>query len=165
LQIFFAIIVVFLPEVALANSMAPIFPIISGIGWIAMPIIIVLESLFYCRKLINNPFRLALYSNIVSALFGLIVAVVTLPIMAGPAVDPYLWAIYLGAVLSSVAIVSHWWFSSYLEYRFSKWHTLWKNRDFPISIFYKANAITYSLIYLLFVVLFLKQLSDYYART
>lgn len=156
---------VLLPEEALANSMAPIFPLISGVGWAAMPIIIGVESLYYYLKTVNNPVRLALYSNLVSALAGLVIAIITLPITLGPAVDPYLWAIYLGVVLSSLAIVFHWWLSSHIEYRFSKWHKLWKNTDLPVTVFYKANAISYGLLYLIFIALFINQLRDYYIKT
>lgn len=148
----------------MANTMAPIFPMISSLGWIAMPVIIILEGLFYYRASINNPLKLSIYSNLTSALFGLIVAVVTLPILLGPAVDPHLPSIYAGAIISMVGVAFHWWLSSFLEYKFSRWHKLWRDTNAPISLFYRANGITYSLILVLFIVMIIRQLIEYYDK-
>jgi hypothetical protein len=161
MRIFTVIFLVFFPNVAYANSMAPIFPLISTVGWLAMPIIIAIESIFYHKKSINNPIKLSLYSNLASATVGLLPAAVTFPIMLGPIIEPInLYIIYLGAFITLGAIIFHWWLSSYLEYKFSQWHKLWKNSNTPRSIFYKANAITYGLITLAFAYLFVRVLTE-----
>lgn len=165
MKLSFFLFALFFPKTVFANSFAPIAPFISGIGWIAMPVIVGVEAMFYRNRRIKYSFRLSLYSNIFSALVGLVFAVVTLPAMLGPAVDPYLWAIVFGVVISTMVIVFHWWMSSRLEFWFSNWHKLWKNEAIPLSMFYKANAITYGLIYIYFVIFFIFQFIDYFSQT
>jgi hypothetical protein len=164
LQILLVILILLIPEVALANTMAPIFPLISTVGWLAMPAIVILEAFLYYRVAVNNPIRLSIYSNITSALFGLLVAGITLPVMLGPAIEPHLFSIYVGACFSFVAILFHWWLSSYVEFMFSQWHKLWKKQQVPISTFFIANGISYGLIFVLFSVYIARQLLDYYAK-
>jgi hypothetical protein len=164
LRVLLVVLILLIPKVALANTMAPIFPVISTVGWLAMPVIVILEAYLYYRAAVNNPIKLSLYSNIASACFGLLVASITLPVMLGPAIEPHLFSIYLGACISFVAILFHWWLSSYLEFRFSKWHKLWKNKELPISTFFMANGISYGLIFVLFSVHIVLQLLDYYAK-
>jgi len=162
MQILLTVTLLLFPSVAQANTMAPVFPILSGIGWTALPIIVVIEAVYYYKKSTNNPIRLAIYSNLFSAMIGLALAVVTAPLMIGPSVEKHLFLIYAGAFISVGAIALHWYLSSYFEYKFSQWHKLWKESGLKKSLFYIANAITYSLILLLFSIMTVKQLMDYY---
>ena len=152
MQIFIIMLLVLLPEVALANSMGPILPVVSFSGWLAMPIIIAVEAYYYKRASINNPIRLACYANLWSGFVGLVPALLTAPIMLGPPVDSHA-PIVTSFIFSTLGVIFHWWLSSYTEYRFAAWHKRWRGADLPISIFYGANRITYGLIYiwLLFV--------------
>ena len=137
---------------AWANSMAPVFPLVSLFGWCAMPLIIAIEAFFYAKNEINNPIKLSVYSNIVSAIVGLLLAVINFPIMIGPASGPTAKIIYTGAIITVSAIIFHWWFSSKIEYAFAKRHNLWKKNDLYRSLFYKANGITYSIVLLVFII-------------
>lgn len=163
--ILLVILFLLLPQIALANSLAPIFPAISVLGWIGLPLIILIETLFYIRKAIRHPVRLAVYSNLCSTLAGVPVAIVTFPFMIGPPIAPYLDAIIVGTAATIGGIVFHWWFSSQVEYRFSKRHKLWANDNLPLNLFYKANAITYFAITLVFAKLILEMVIKYMAKT
>ena len=149
---FLIILSLFIPQAAMANSMAPVFPTISMLGWIAMPVIIAIEAGYYAIKSINNPIKLSVYTNIASALAGLVIALLTFPVMLGPAIEGPDSVIGAGMFYSLLAIIFHWWFSSTIEYWFSAKHKLWKSSGLPKSIFYKANSITYSLILMLFLI-------------
>ena len=153
------------PDVARANSMAPIFPAVSMAGWLALPIIILLEGAFYSRKSVRHPFRLSLYSNLWSAFVGLLLAAATLPVMLGPAIDAYLNIIVVGGVITAIGLLFHWWFSSYLEQKFSKWHKLWKSENIPASHFYRANGLSYGLITLFFLIGIVRLLIEYKTNT
>jgi len=153
-----------MPSIVMANSMAPVFPVISGVGWVSMPLIIAIEAEYYANKNINNPIKLAIYSNIASAIVGLLLALVTFPLMVGPAIEAYIEVIYPGALISFVAIGFHWWLSSTVEHRFSVKHKLWKNLDLPKALFYKANSFTYGLILVLFLVNVIRLLNEYYTK-
>lgn len=144
------------PQGAEANSMAPIFPLLSGLGWVAMPIIILIEYLFYRKSRINNPFKLSLYSNVVSAVFGLFLAFLTFWFMAGPPIENYSDVIIISAAITLVGIFFHWWLSSTIEFHFSIRHNLWRNSSLSKSLFYKANGITYSFILICFVFQFVR---------
>lgn len=153
MRIVLIIALLLIPEFALANSMAPVFPLISSVGWVVLPIIIGLEAVYYHKKRVKNPVRLSVYSNIVSAFIGIFVAALNLPIMLGPAFDAETPKVfYLGMVITVIAIIFHWWLSSTVEYRFSRWHKLWKQSEMRLSLFYKANGITYSIIFFIFAV-------------
>jgi hypothetical protein len=144
-------ILLIFPLAAEANSMAPIFPVLSGLGWIAMPLIICIEYFYYRNRKINNSFKLALYSNVASALVGLILAFLTFWFMGGPAIENYSDVILISATITFAGILFHWWLSSIVEYQYSKRHVLWKNSGLSKSIFYKANGITYALILAVFI--------------
>lgn len=162
MKILLTVFLLLFPSVALANTMAPVFPILSVIGWTALPIIVVIEAAYYHKKSTDNPIRLAIYSNLFSAIIGLALAIVTAPVMIGPSVEKHLFSIYAGAFISVGAIALHWYLSSYFEFKFSQWHKLWKDSGLKKSLFYKANAITYSLILLLFSIMTVRQLINYY---
>ena len=148
---FLIILLLFIPQAAMANSMGPVFPFLSALGWIAMPIIIAIEAGYYAIKSINNPIKLSVYTNIASALAGLVIALLTFRIMLGPAIGGSDVEIVGGLFYTLLAIIFHWWFSSTIEYWFSAKHKLWKSSGLPKSIFYKANGITYGLILMLLV--------------
>ena len=137
-------------NVLLANSMAPIFPLISFSGWMALPAIIFIEYLYFWRKKVNRPFILALYGNLYSTLIGMLPAVLTFYIMLGPPLGPYGLEILLGSISSLSAIVFHWWFSSKLEHSFARKHRFWKNEDLKRSDFYIVNGVTYFCIFVYF---------------
>lgn len=153
------------PSVAHANSMAPVFPLLSIYGWVAMPLIILIEAQIYKRTSINNPYKLSIYSNIASAALGLLLAGITFPVMIGPPIEPYPEVIYPGAIITFLAIIIHWWLSSFIEYKFSKWHTIWRDKGIKLSTFYKANGLTYALIFVIFAVNIMRLLIQYHAKS
>ena len=159
------LLAVFLPTIACANSMAPIFPVLSTWGWFAMPLIVLLEGAFYARSAVRNPLRLSLYSNLWSGLIGLLPAALTFPIMLGPAIDADFASILIGAGVTISCTTFHWWFSSRLEHAFAKRHKLWKDEPILLPVFFKANGLSYGLISLLLLVGLIKQLLDYSAKT
>ncbi len=157
------------PEVASANSgFLPIFPLLSVLGWMVLPVIILLEGAFYARKSVRYPFRLSLYSNLWSAFVGLLVDKIApnriyyAPF--GPAYIANLDMIRLGIGATIVGLVFHWWFSSHLEHMFSKWHKLWRNPGVPLSLFYKANRLSYGMLSLFFLVRLSELLFEYYMQ-
>ena len=144
--------------------MAPIFPLLSFAGWFALPLIILIEGLFYSRKSLPHPYKLSLYSNLVSALVGIVLAVVTFPVMLGPPIEPYPDILVVGSIATVAGIIFHWWCSSYLEHRFAQKHKLWKVEGIPSRIFFQANGITYAIIALYFSYLLLNELKEYKER-
>lgn len=135
------------PLDALANSMAPALALVSLAGWLAMPMIILVEALFYRHKQINNPVKLSVYANLVSGFIGLLLALVTAPIMVGPVIEEAPFFLYVvGAIFTILAVGFHWWLSSIIEYRFSRWHTLWQGTPLSLSLVYRANGMSYGLI-------------------
>lgn len=154
-----------LPGVAHANSMAPIFPVVSMTGWIALPLIVLVEGLFHSRRSLPHPFRLSFYSNLWSALVGLLPAVATFPLMLGPAIDPYLDIMLVGGVLTVVGLLFHWWLSSHLEHWFCSRHRLWKDEHIPLSHFYRVNGLSYNLIALWFLIMLVRLLIEYSTKT
>lgn len=141
------LIIAAFPLDALANSMAPALALISLAGWLAMPVIVLVEALFYRHKQINNPVKLSVYANLVSGIVGLLLALVTAPIMVGPVIEEAPFLLYvLGAIFTILAVGFHWWLSSIIEYRFSRWHKLWQVTRLTQGLVYRANCISYGLI-------------------
>ena len=124
------------PTVACANSMAPLFPVLSLWGWLALPIIIVIEGAFFAGKSVRKSYKLSLYSNLWSALIGIFFAVLTFPVMLGPAIEADFASIIIGTIFTSFGTAFHWWLSSRIEHKFSKMHKLWKNDMLSVSLFY-----------------------------
>lgn len=158
-------VALFFPDVVCANSMAPIFPVLSVWGWLALPIIVVIEGAFFAGKSVRNPYKLSFYSNLWSALIGIAFAVLTFPIMLGPAIDADFASIIIGAIFTIFGTTFHWWLSSRLEHKFSKMHTLWKNDKIPVSLFYKANGLSYGLIVAIFSIGLIRLVLEYKSRT
>lgn len=144
--------------------MAPIFPLLSFTGWFALPLIILIEGVFYSCKSLPHPYKLSIYSNLVSALVGIGLAVVTFPLMLGPPIDPYLDVILMGTVATIAGIIFHWWVSSYVEHRFAQKHKLWEAEAIPRRIFFQANGITYAIIALFFSCMLLNEVKEYRDR-
>jgi len=161
LPILFACLI---PQVSCANSMAPIFPLLSFTGWFALPLIILIEGVFYSRKSLPHPYKLSIYSNLVSALVGIGLAVVTFPVMLGPSIDPYLDVILMGSLATVAGIIFHWWFSSYIEHRFAQRHKLWKAESISRRVFFQANGITYAIITMYLSYMLLNQMKEYRER-
>ena len=158
-------VIVLFPARCFANSMAPIFPLVSFEGWIAMPVIVPIEGWFYQRNKISSPYLLALKSNLMSALIGLIPAALTFWLMIGPYIgstEPRETAI--GTIFSFISLpvllwssfgtilgfVFHWWLSSTIEYKYASKKDLWKEQGLSKSVFLKANGITYILLFAVF---------------
>lgn len=141
------IIIAAFPADALANSMAPALALVSLAGWLAMPLIVIVEALFYRHKQLNNPLKLSVYANLVSGVIGLLLALVTAPIMVGPVIEEGPFLLYvLGAIFTILAVGFHWWLSSVIEYRFSRWHKLWQDTPLTQDLVFRANGISYGLI-------------------
>lgn len=154
-----------LPDVACANSMAPLFPVLSAWGWLALPMIILIEGAFFAGKSVRNPYKLSLYSNLWSAFIGILFAVLTFPVTVGPAIDADLASIIIGTSFTIFGTTFHWWLSSRIEQKFSKKHALWKNDKLPITLFYKANGLSYGLITVFFSIGLIRLILEYRSRT
>jgi hypothetical protein len=146
----------------LANSMAPILPLVSILGWFAMPIIVAIEGFYFKKIKVAEPYRLSLYSNLFSASVGLLLAAAGLPLMLGPPIMGDLslllktrpdMADRLLVISSSATVVGfaiNWFLSSILEFKFSRWHPRWKNIPLEKAHFFRLNGISYGILFLVF---------------
>jgi len=152
-------------EMAYANSIAPILPLFSILGWIALPIIIGIEGFLFRRSNVSEPFRLATYANLVSSLAGLPLAIVTAPLMIPP--FPLGSEVKLmiekgnlkgGSILVAMGLMGlvmgfaiNLWISTRVEHWVASKNMRWKNLALSKKLFIEVNLRTYVLISLFFL--------------
>ncbi|MBU4009275.1 MAG: hypothetical protein KJ882_00805 [Proteobacteria bacterium] len=135
------------PAKAFANSMGPILPLVSIFGWFAMPLIVIIEGLYYKDKKIIKPFKLSLIANLRSGVVGIFLGLIGFPLMAGPLIEePRMNLFTMSMVFIVLGTVLHWWISCKVESAYA----LKLDSDIEPkalkSIIYRANSITYVLI-------------------
>ena len=63
----------FLPLTAFANSAAPLLPVVSSMGIFLLPIIVIIEGIYYRKRGIPKSFSFAFKVNLFSTFAGLII--------------------------------------------------------------------------------------------
>lgn len=162
-NLFFLFVFLYIPINSYANSMAPILPLINIGGWFALPIIICIEGLILKKQNIEKPIKLAIYSNLISSLVGLVPAALTFWLMLGPVSERELELLIssnkldfarslllVSTIACTLAFIFNWWLSSFVEHKFTQKNKYWKKLNLPRSLFYKINGITYSLLFLVY---------------
>ncbi len=158
LHFLLAIFLLFISGNAFANSMAPILPALSVGGWLGMPIIIFIEYLYFRKKGFAKPLALSAYGNVFSGLAGIVAAIVTIPLMLGPIIQPTtILEFMISLIATTIGLVFNWWLSAKVEMYFVKKSKWWKDEPLTLKHFYHANALTYSIIALIvYFITFLK---------
>lgn len=148
------------PEFASANTGAPFFAALGGASIFYLPIIILIEWIYFKLTKVHRPFKLALIVNLMSAAVGGILAVIGLTILKWPFIEsPTAWKIwfpqYPGRDWSShfvtifsaqfIMLIFFYFSSSLIEAYTAKKMNPWKNLNLPRKLFFKSNGFTYAL--------------------
>ncbi|WNO08448.1 hypothetical protein [Teredinibacter sp. KSP-S5-2] len=128
-----------------ANSLAPILPIMSAWGWLAMPVIIFIEFIYFKRRGYYRSLALSAYGNLFSGVVGIGPALITAPSMLGPSIEADRPSIIIGVIACTLGVLFNWWLSSKIEFFFVRRHRWWRQSGLTIKQFYQANMLTYSI--------------------
>jgi len=61
------------PMVAFANSAAPLLPVVSLMGIFILPLIVLIEGIYYRKRGVPDPFNFAAHVNLFSTFAGLVI--------------------------------------------------------------------------------------------
>ena len=164
-----AFFLVLLPLFVYGNTAAPLTLVISGLGFLFLPIIIILEGLFLKFKKVPNPFFLVLIVNLFSSIVGGVFFGIAGVFLFSKGVvfesstsiefwmSKYPQANYQNKVIALISIgcvflLLNYVLSAWLEFFAANRMKKFKNFKLPFKIFLQANSLSYLVLFIYFIV-------------
>ena len=156
-----ALSLLLIPSLVMANTAAPLLPLISAWSSMLLPVIFILEALYYRHLKIPSPFKLSLQSNLISSLVGLVLwLILGLTILNIPFESPKGIKYWMGIfpnreftrtiqnmiILPHIFLIPNCLVSAWIEYLSAKKLKTWRNTNLSFMPFLKASMISYFVI-------------------
>lgn len=161
----------FVPLVAFANSAAPLLPVVSSMGILLLPLIVIIEGTYYWKRGIPKSFRFAFKVNLFSTFAGLIIFFIPGIILftkygigfessyflrkymeeRGTNPAPLIYQMIVSTILF---LMLNCLFSAWIEHWRGKKLKQWNNFEIPFSCILTANILSYTflLVWFYFIV-------------
>lgn len=150
-----------IPSLAMANTAAPLLPLLSAWSSLLLPVIFILEALYYKRLKIPSPFKLSLQSNLISSLIGFFLwTILGLTVLNIPFESPANLKYWMGrlpnkdytrtiqgmVIAPYIFLIPNCLLSAWIEFFSAKKLKTWRNTDLSFMPFFKASMLSYLLI-------------------
>ena len=155
---FLAIFLILTPSIAFANTAAPLLPVLSTFSTVLLPIIFIIEAIYYKKFKIPSPFKLSLQTNLISSFVGLIlwsilgVTLIKVPFESAAGIRHWMgifpnrdfthtiWAMIF---MPYIFLIPNCLVSALIEYFSAKKLKTWKDNKLSYMTFLKASALSY----------------------